>query len=564
MQKANKPPARNSRPSAKVPVAAPKTPSPPRLKLICTPPPSNDSPATTGNTTTSIGKSDIFDDLTIPSAARRRSTRAIKPSSKAVDSDLTSVPAPARTLKRKAASDNDNTEAKHSAKPAPTHATKKKKTSPDAVSTTVEQVGKAIGKATDKAENTQNPTSKKRKSIDCDINNETNKAHSKPATALAPPPKRDRKSRNATMNSPQDVMDGGTEPIATDATVATVAPVTDRRAARAARAARRNGEEGDAELVALDIDRTNSKRKYQAWADPNSSEWDVIRFLQDDEMLAPDNLLQLPPKGFEYIDEVNGRLRNPNKYAYSHSKPAKANALRPKLLEHIKNGSDTAMVRLYYEDMPRKHVVPFAGRIDIPETGSGWKPGPPGRGRRARMTQTNDLHDTGVPAPVIAPGLISENSDQSSSLTTPSSTSESEPPFTPASSPAPAPTVARKKRSDPADKIFIAFPGLAANYDVLTNRDSQEETFHTRPSIHLPVPDHIKAILVDDWENVTKNQQLVPLPAAQPVNKILDDYLDYEQPRRQTGTPQADILLEVIAGLKEYFEKTLGRILLYR
>lgn len=91
-----------------------------------------------------------------------------------------------------------------------------------------------------------------------------------------------------------------------------------------------------------------------------------------------------------------------------------------------------------------------------------------------------------------------------------------------------------------------------------------EETFHTRPSIHLPVPDHIKAILVDDWENVTKNQQLVPLPAAQPVNKILDDYLDYEQPRRQTGTPQADILLEVIAGLKEYFEKTLGRILLYR
>jgi mortality factor 4-like protein 1 len=39
--------------------------------------------------------------------------------------------------------------------------------------------------------------------------------------------------------------------------------------------------------------------------------------------------------------------------------------------------------------------------------------------------------------------------------------------------------------------------------------------------IKIPIPDHIKAILVDDWENVTKNQQLVPLPAAQNVDKIL-------------------------------------------
>ena len=557
MQKATNSPARNSRSSAKVPVAAPKTPSPPRLKLICTPPPSNDSPATTGSISTSIGKSNLSNDVTIPSAARRRSSRATKPSSKAVDSDLTSVPAPARTLKRKVASDNVNIEAKHPAEPAPTLATKKRKISPAAAAalTTGEHVGKAIGKATDKAENAQIPASKKRKSIDCDINNETNKIGGELATTVAPPRKRVRRSRNATMDSPEDIMDDATEPIAI------VATITDSRATRAAR---RKGEEGDSELVALDIDKTKSKRKYQAWADPKSSEWDVIRFLQDDEMLAPDNLLQLPPKGFEYIDEVNGKLRNPNKYAYSHSKPARAVPPHPKLLEHIKNGTDTAMVRLYYEDMPRKRVVPFAGRINIPETGSGWKPGPPGRGRRARMPQPNDLRDTGVSASVIAPGLAVENSDRSSSLTTPSPISDSEPAFTPASSPAPAPAPARKKRSDPADKIFIAFPGLAAKYDVLTNRDLQEETFHTRPSIHLPVPDHIKAILVDDWENVTKNQQLVPLPAAQPVNKILDDYLDYEQPRRQTGTPQADILLEVIAGLKEYFEKTLGRILLYR
>ncbi|KAE9375476.1 MRG-domain-containing protein [Stipitochalara longipes BDJ] len=99
------------------------------------------------------------------------------------------------------------------------------------------------------------------------------------------------------------------------------------------------------------------------------------------------------------------------------------------------------------------------------------------------------------------------------------------------------------------------------------NRDydlEHEEQFHAKPAVKLLIPDHIKAILVDDWENVTKNLQLVPLPAAKPVNLILNDYLQYEKPRRQPGSAPADILDEVVAGLKEYFEKCLGRILLYR
>ncbi|KAM0286115.1 hypothetical protein ACHAQH_001123 [Verticillium albo-atrum] len=93
---------------------------------------------------------------------------------------------------------------------------------------------------------------------------------------------------------------------------------------------------------------------------------------------------------------------------------------------------------------------------------------------------------------------------------------------------------------------------------------SFEDGFHTRPSIRLPVPDHIKGILVDDWENVTKNNQLVPLPHAHPVDQIINDYLEYERPSRDPESPHVDILEETMAGLKEYFEKSLSRILLYR
>ena len=74
----------------------------------------------------------------------------------------------------------------------------------------------------------------------------------------------------------------------------------------------------------------------------------------------------------------------------------------------------------------------------------------------------------------------------------------------------------------------------------------------------------LKGLLVDDWENVTKNNQLVPIPHPKPVTKVMDDYLAYEKPRRIEGSAAIDILEETVAGLKEYFDKCLGRVLLYR
>lgn len=82
--------------------------------------------------------------------------------------------------------------------------------------------------------------------------------------------------------------------------------------------------------------------------------------------------------------------------------------------------------------------------------------------------------------------------------------------------------------------------------------------------INIPVPDHVQAMLVDDWENITKNNQLVPLPHPKPVNTILESYLAHERPHREEASASMDILEEVVAGLREYFEKALSRILLYR
>ncbi|TAQ83667.1 hypothetical protein B7494_g8008 [Chlorociboria aeruginascens] len=227
----------------------------------------------------------------------------------------------------------------------------------------------------------------------------------------------------------------------------------------------------------------------QDWSNPKSVHWDPIKVLYSDECLAKDDLLQMPDPKYSYLD-CKGRLKNRHKYAESREWKAD----HPKLAAHVKNGTDTSILRLYYKDMDHKHTLPFAGIIrDEPEE---------------------------------EPSEVRGASDENTAETDATFSNE-------------------KHRNNLTDQ-------------------PQEENFHARPSIRLAIPDHIKAILVDDWENVTKNQQLVPIPSNHPVNSILADYLKYEQPKRQAGSAQADILEEVVAGLKEYFEKCLGRILLYR
>jgi hypothetical protein len=98
----------------------------------------------------------------------------------------------------------------------------------------------------------------------------------------------------------------------------------------------------------------------------------------------------------------------------------------------------------------------------------------------------------------------------------------------------------------------------------LTQLSKQEDEFVRRPSVRLFIPDSLKSILVDDWEKVTKEQKLAQVPSPVPVNQFLSEYYTFEADNRRPGSADADILEEVIAGVREYFNKSLGRILLYR
>ncbi|KAI7905273.1 chromo domain-like protein [Cokeromyces recurvatus] len=62
--------------------------------------------------------------------------------------------------------------------------------------------------------------------------------------------------------------------------------------------------------------------------------------------------------------------------------------------------------------------------------------------------------------------------------------------------------------------------------------DEEEESYLNKPELRLDIPDTLKGQLVDDWENVTKNQQLVTLPRTITVNDVLARYKRFKRDKK--------------------------------
>ncbi|KAI9833407.1 MAG: Esa1p-associated factor [Phylliscum demangeonii] len=93
----------------------------------------------------------------------------------------------------------------------------------------------------------------------------------------------------------------------------------------------------------------------------------------------------------------------------------------------------------------------------------------------------------------------------------------------------------------------------------------KERAYLRRPSLRpFPIPWQIQGLLVDDWEYVTKDSQLVPLPSERPVRAVMEAYYADESAKRIPGSPAADLLEEFVRDYTSYFASQLGKCLLYR
>ncbi|KAF8638128.1 hypothetical protein AX17_002427 [Amanita inopinata Kibby_2008] len=100
-----------------------------------------------------------------------------------------------------------------------------------------------------------------------------------------------------------------------------------------------------------------------------------------------------------------------------------------------------------------------------------------------------------------------------------------------------------------------------------TKRGREEDDNNKKPDIKLIVPEALKMFLVDDWEAVTKNNQLVPLPRSPTVEEILNEFANYVTNARpklpHLRDPQL-VVPTIVSGLRCYFDRSLGANLLYR
>ncbi|CAH7689266.1 MRG-domain-containing protein [Phakopsora pachyrhizi] len=83
-----------------------------------------------------------------------------------------------------------------------------------------------------------------------------------------------------------------------------------------------------------------------------------------------------------------------------------------------------------------------------------------------------------------------------------------------------------------------------------------------RPSIKIIIPEPLKLQLVDDWEAVTRKNQVVSLPRNPNVKTLFDEYEAYAI-KPSTSLQEKNLMKEVLCGLKVYFDKSLGHSLLY-
>ncbi|KAI7867775.1 MRG-domain-containing protein [Spinellus fusiger] len=78
-----------------------------------------------------------------------------------------------------------------------------------------------------------------------------------------------------------------------------------------------------------------------------------------------------------------------------------------------------------------------------------------------------------------------------------------------------------------------------------------------RPEFKLALSESLKGLLVDDWENVTKNRLILCLPRDPTVSQLLQQY-GQEVKDKQKGDHEC--LEETLQGIKLYFNKTLSSL----
>ena len=116
----------------------------------------------------------------------------------------------------------------------------------------------------------------------------------------------------------------------------------------------------------------------------------------------------------------------------------------------------------------------------------------------------------------------------------------------------------KRKRTEAASsssstsKAKAAKPGAAAG--------GLDESLCAEIREHLRLPHGAKLKLIEDWEHISREKKLAPLPRNPSINELLNDFLAAKARR----TSHERLYGEVCDGVRAYFNQALPTILLYK
>ena len=117
-----------------------------------------------------------------------------------------------------------------------------------------------------------------------------------------------------------------------------------------------------------------------------------------------------------------------------------------------------------------------------------------------------------------------------------------------------------KRVTEPAAEV----PGPARKKrSRIANPVENDENYITRVDVKITIPDDLKQWLIDDWDLITRQKQLVPIPRRRNIKEILDEYIKSRADNPDDGL-KPGVVQEVADGVQEYFNVMLGTQLLYK
>ena len=90
--------------------------------------------------------------------------------------------------------------------------------------------------------------------------------------------------------------------------------------------------------------------------------------------------------------------------------------------------------------------------------------------------------------------------------------------------------------------------------------EASEESLLAELKESLRLPHGMKLKLIEDWEHITREKKLVPLPRTPSISQLLEDF----QAAKARRTSHERLYGEVCDGVRAYFNQALPTILLYK